>query len=421
MNNNDQPEPMDLLLQQLEERMNRLTANNAAQLNHLAAQNEARLNQLIATNTELVQKIDRLEAAQAAYPPPAVTATEYTDIVPAYASGNDIQLDAFKVIHEFNGDKKIYRSWRMQVTKMMKQIEAHQTSPKYATALAIVRAKITGPASDVLINNNTVNNIDAIIDRLDFSYADKRPLYIIEAEMMAIKQQSKSLQEFYDAINQGLNMVLTKITMSYKEPEGQKSLIAEAKMKAIRTFITGVNSNLIRNTLYGNMPKSLSEAFGTAQTVQFDNQHLQLENKASDQQKRDKRANQLNPNFNPNFRYQTMQLNQTPKINSNSALQNKPPQPPTPMEVDASGQFTQKAHPSNGFQQQKRQREQSLQYTNKPSTSFKHANNAQRINHVDEIDEISSSDENSMDNNYDTEAIEEQSAALELESVFLEQ
>lgn len=409
---------MEEFIAQLEERMTQLQVNNAAQMNQLAAANAAQMTQLTNTNTELLRKITELEATQAAYQPlPAVTVTEYADIIPDYATGNDIQLDAFKVIHEFNGDKKVYRSWRTQVSKMMKQIERHVTTPKYAAALAIIRAKITGPASDILINNNTAHNIDAIIDRLDFSYADQRPLYIIEAEMMAIKQQSKSLQEFYDDINQSLNMVLTKITMSYKEAGEQKSLVTEAQQKAIRTFITGLNSNLIRTTLYGNMPNSLSKAFATAQTVQFDNQHMQLENKTSEQQKNDKRANKMNPNFNPNFRYQSMQPNQTPKPNVNPVPQNK--QSSTPMEVDGSGQFVQKTQQAtNGFQQMKRQREPSFQYANKPSTSYQHLNKTQRINHVEETDDNSSTDENSMDNNCDTE---EQSTALELESVFLEE
>lgn len=38
--------------------------------------------------------------------------TEYEDIVPTYTTGEGIQLDAFKVIPEFIGDKKVYRSWR---------------------------------------------------------------------------------------------------------------------------------------------------------------------------------------------------------------------------------------------------------------------------------------------------------------------
>lgn len=93
---------------------------------------------------------------------------------------------------------------------------------------------------------------------------------VIEAEMSSIKKNSKTLQEFYDEINQALNMGLTKITMIYKEAGEQKSLIAETQNKA---------DSLIRTTLYGNMPSSLSRAFAIAQTIQFDNQHLQLESK----------------------------------------------------------------------------------------------------------------------------------------------
>lgn len=411
---------MEDLIQQLREHMAQLSANSTAQINQLTNQTAAQMAELVATNTQLLQKITQLEATQAAYPPPpTVTVAEYADIEPNYTSGNDIQLDAFKVIHEFNGDKKVYRSWRTQVQKMMKQIENFRTTPKYAAALAIIRAKITGPASDILINNNTAHHIDAIIDRLDFSYADQRPLYVIEAEMTSIKQNSKSLQEFYDAINQSLNMVLTKITMSYKEPAEQKALIAETQTKAIRTFMTGLNSTLIRTTLYGNVPNSLSKAFAIAQTVQFDNQHMQLENKTIEQQKNAKRANQMNPNF---TKYQAPQQYPMQKPVQNfvppaKALQ----QPSAPMEVDSSRHYVQKTqHAANGFQQFKRQHEPSFQNATKSPTSFQHLNKAQRINHVDENDDICSVSENSMDNNCDTEDIEGLSTVSNEESIFLE-
>lgn len=242
--------------------------------------------------------MNQIETAQATLQRPNnVTVTECADINPTITDGGDIQLDAFKVIHDFNGDKRTYRSWRTQVYKLMKQIEDHQTHPWYA----IIRAKITGPASDILINNNTAHNIDAIIDRLDFSYADQRPLYVIEAEMTAIELNSKSLQEFYDTINQALNMVLTKITIKYKEKAEQRSLIAETQSKAIRTFITGLNSALIRTTLYGNIPVSLSKAFALAQTIQHDNQHLQLEYKAIEQQKNAKKIHRDASRFKPKF------------------------------------------------------------------------------------------------------------------------
>lgn len=407
---------MEALLQQLEQRITQLSTNHATQINQLAANNAAQIAEMVVTNTELQRKITQLEVTQAAHQPPVnVTATEYTDIVPHFETANDIQLDAFKVIHEFNGDKRVYRSWRTQVSKLMKQIDDHKTTPKYAAALSIIRAKITGPASDILINNNTAHNIDAIIDRLDFSFADKRPLYVIESEMTSIKQESKTLQEFYDAINQSLNMVLTKITMTYKEPAEQRSLIAETQSKAIRTFITGLNSALMRTTLYGNMPDSLSKAFTIAQTIQYDNKHLHLDFKPNEQLKNAKRSNELNPN-NPNFRYQAQ------KWNPNATPPNKQQEKPTPMEIDRSGQFIQKTQqPPNGFQQTKRTREPSLQHANGASPSYRHINKSQRVNHVDDADDLYSVYENSMDNNFDSDTTEEQPTASNEESIFLEE
>lgn len=261
----------------------------------------------------------------------------HDDIVTTITSGDQIQLDSYKSIPEFSGNKNEYRSWREQVMRRMKMIFRFKEHPKYEAALGIIRAKITKGASDILINNNTAYNIDAIIDRLDFSYADQRPLYVVEAEMTTIKQSGKTLQEYYDAINQALNMVITKIVMSYKNENEQKSLINETQQKAVRTFIMGLKSPMTRNTLYGNSPKTLAKAFAIAQTIFYDNQHLQLDNQ--------------------NLQYREMQRNQMhiqkqnyPQGYSPIFNHNKPQQPnrPEPMEVDTSARFRQ---PTNWRQQ----------------------------------------------------------------------
>lgn len=411
---------ISVLFRNLNLRSDTNTTNN---MEATVARLEAQMAALVATNVDLTQKLNRLETTQATFqaqqpPTTGVTITEYTDIVPTYTNGADIQLDAFKVIHEFNGDRRVYRSWRTQVSKMMKQIDGFKTTPKYAAALSIIRAKITGAASDILINNNTAHDIDAIIDRLDFSYADQRPLYVIEAEMTTIRQHQKTLQEFFDAINQALNMVLTKIAMTYKEAAEQKSLIAETQRKAIRTFITGLNSPLIRTTLYSNMPNSLSQAFAIAQTIQYDNQHLHLELKMHEQQGSMKKSVETKPGSNPNFRYQS----QPPNRNQKPSYMAAPPRDnPTPMEIDRSGQFVQKNQfQSNDFQQMKRQREPSFQYANK-QPSFQHVNKQQRMNHIDDTDDIQSIRDDSMENNCDTEDHDCQSTTSEQGSIFLEE
>lgn len=388
-------------------------SENMAQI----AQIEAALAELKLKNDALTAKVQTLEECRTTFLN-STKITEYSDITTTYTNGDGIQLDAFKVIPEFNGDKKVYRSWRTQVHKLMTQIADFKAHPKYAAALAIIRAKITKGASDILINNNTAHNIDAIIDRLDFSYADQRPLYVIEAEMTMIKQRNHSLQEYYDEINQALNMVLTKIAMCYKGADEQKSLTTETQQKAIRTFITGLNSTLIRTTLYGNMPKTLAQAFAIAQTIQYDNQHLQLDQqfKVREQPKEMKKIIDNKPVYHPNFRYQPQQSTQAPKRFELPHF--KQQQKPTPMEVDESKRFIQQTQ----FQQQQR-----FPY-NPPmkrerDPSFQNMNKQQRVNHLDGTDEIQSIyHHDSMDNNCEeTENFETDSTISNQESTFLEE
>lgn len=384
---------------------------------------QAQLALLVTANERLQTKLTEVENNQTVFQNAnSVQVTEYTDVVPQYTTGDAIQLDAFKIIPEFSGEKRVYRSWRSQVSKMMDQIGGFKTHPKYATALSIIRAKITGAASDILINNDTKHNIDAIIDRLDFSYADQRPLYVIESEMTMLKQHGKTLQEYYDAINQALNMVLTKIAMTYKEAAEQKSLTIESQNKAIRTFITGLNSPLIRTTLYGNMPKTLTQAFAIAQTIQYDNQHLQLDQQFKMPMMK-KATNDVKPTFNPNFRYQQQQQQSTQAPKQNNFMQPyfKQQQKPTPMDVDASGQNVQRTQfqrnqfqpQQNGFQAMKRERD----------PSFQNMNKQQRLHHLDAPDDIQSIyHHESLDNNCDeTENVDEQSTISCQESTFLEE
>lgn len=162
-------------------------------------------------------------------------------------------------------------------------IHAFKKHPKYEAALGIVRAKITGAASNVLTNNKTPYNIIAIIKTLDSSYADKRPLYVVEAEMTSIKQLNKDLQQFHDAINEALHLVISKIVLDYKTESEQRALITEAQKKAVRTFVVGLRNQMMRQVLYSRTPGTLAEAFTIAQTVYYDHQYTQADQTYSQQ------------------------------------------------------------------------------------------------------------------------------------------
>lgn len=313
------------------------------------------------------------------------TRTTYVDVTTKITSGDQIQLDSYKSIPEFNGDKNQYQSWRNQVARRMTMIEVFVGHAKYEAALGIIRAKITGAASDTLTNNQTVYNIDAIIERLDASYADQRPIYIIEAEMESIKQNEKSLQEYHDAINQALNLYISKITLTYKSKEQQDVLTNHAQIKAIRTFIIGMKSRAMRNILYGGKYSTLSQVYTTAQTVHYDDQYLQLDqmNDTNKQLRTQPLRTQQKPiRFYPNVQPQVQNV---PRVNVNMGC-NQPQQgafqsasKPEPMEIDSSNRFKQTTNFRRPIQQmnapQKRENSSSRQYVSQP-------NKMQRVNQV---------------------------------------
>lgn len=67
----------------------------------------------------------------------------------------------------------------------IKQIEIHNI---YAQSLILMRVQFTGKSAQIGINNNKKLKFNAIIDRLNDSYADQRPLYVLEEEIMNIRQ-----------------------------------------------------------------------------------------------------------------------------------------------------------------------------------------------------------------------------------------
>lgn len=311
---------------------------------------------------------------------PTLRTTTYEDITARIESGDQIQLESYKSIPVFDGDKTKYQSWRNQVTRRMKMIENFKGHAKYEAALGIVRAKITGSASDTLTNNQTAYNIDAIIERLDASYADQRPLYIIEAEMESIKQYGKSLQEYHDSINQALNLYISKITLSYESEDQRKVLTNQAQIKAIRTFIIGLKSRAMRNILYGGKYATLAQVYTTAQTVYYDDQYLQLDQICDNNKQHMRPRNQpLSMQHKPIQFYSNVQpqVQNVPKFNVTMGC-NQPQQKafqstnkPEPMEIDNSNRFRQQTNfrqpnqPMNAPQKRENTSGRNIQWPNK--------------------------------------------------------
>lgn len=231
---------------------------------------EGQVNELTRRLAEVINQVKELSSKE-------TIVTQYESLNVNVSNEKDVSLEIFKTLPEFDGNRNKYATWRTIVLTAMKLLENHKTSMRYYEALMIVRNKINGAASNVLNNFNTAFNLEAIIERLDFSYADKRALYVLEQELLIVQQNKLSIDEYYDKVNEKLNCIVNKINMTYKEPKTAEAFIEEANEKALRTFTTGLN-NRRGEILYASNPKSLPEAYAKLQTIMNDQERIKFAN-----------------------------------------------------------------------------------------------------------------------------------------------
>lgn len=204
--------------------------------------------------------------------------------------------------------------------------------------------------------------------------------------MASIKQGDKSLQQYHYAVNFALNAIISKISRTYAEEAEQRSLVIESQKKAIRTFIVGMKNRTMRHILYGQQPKTLSEAYSIAQTVYYDNEYLQLE-QCPAPQKTQPRNQQQNKMPYTNFEKPQNQWTQQKHYNNaepQKQWRHKNNDNVEPMEVDVSNRTKQ----TNW-----RQPEQQNYGQKRENNSFRHQHmqpqKIQRINQLtDEVQPI---------------------------------
>jgi len=65
----------------------------------------------------------------------------------------------------------------------------------------------------VLSSFGTVLSFDAIINRLDFTYSDKRPMHVIEQELGTLRQGGLTLLQYYDEVEKKLTLLTNKVNI----------------------------------------------------------------------------------------------------------------------------------------------------------------------------------------------------------------
>lgn len=179
-------------------------------------------------------------------------------------------LDIVKSLPEFEGKQGTYVSWRQAVHSAYKVFEKYDGSSRHYQAVGIIRNKIRGPADAVLASFNTVLNFKAIIARLDFTYADVRPIYLIEQELSTLRQGNLTVLEYYDEIEKKLTLLTNKANMSY---DSALAIAFNEKYRrdALRVFISGLKKPL-SDVLFSARPSDMPTALALAQEVEANNE-----------------------------------------------------------------------------------------------------------------------------------------------------
>lgn len=303
-------------------------------------------------------------------------------------------LDVVKTLPEFSGQTECYVSWREAAHNAYEIFKDFDGSSRHYQAVTIIRNKIRGAADALLSSFSTVLNFDAIIARLDFTYSDKRPIYLVEQELSTLRQGSSSVLEFYDEVEKKLSSLANKTKMSH-EANIADAINEKYRENALRVFISGLRKPLC-DILFASKPSDLPSALALAQEVDanheryifaasFANRSTDVTKKSENSQRGNRDSNSQNTynrenadgQKNPHF---LRQYRSNRQANSNQYRQgeNRVSQPQQePMDVDPSSsrlrQITNSTGNRNG-QFQKRQ----------ASSDRRTGPKLQRVNHLNQ-------------------------------------
>lgn len=312
----------------------------------------------------------------------------------------DITLDAIKSLPEFFGLPGTYVSWREAAHNAYELFARYDGSERHYQAVIILRNKVRGAADAVLSSFSTVLNFRAIIARLDFTYADKRPIYLIEQEMSTLRQGSMSLLEFYDEVEKKLTLLANKTIMSY-ESSVADTINEKYRADALRVFISGLRKPLC-DILFASRPADLPSALALAQEVDAnseryafaknfanrsnENSYNKKASPAQNTSSPDHTVGQKNPHYSINRQRQHGQPQNTtsyqrPHTGGNYSDRRRA----EPMEVDPS--LSQFKHPTNYSGHDYNDKQQGIRPKRTANSGRFTGPKIQRVNHLNDEDD----------------------------------
>lgn len=221
---------------------------------------------ILAQKTELDKKIEEVSKRLTSISIGQNEVKPYEEVKIYSSLSCDESLEVIKSLPEFDGKIENYVSWRQAAHNAYKVFEKYDGSSKHYQAVCIIRNKIRGSADAVLASFNTVLNFKAIIARLDFTYADKKPVHLIEQELSTLRQGDRSVVQFYDEVEKKLSLLTNKTIMSY-DKDLALAINNKYRQDALRVFVSGLRKPLC-DVLFSARAADLPSALALAQEVE---------------------------------------------------------------------------------------------------------------------------------------------------------
>ncbi|EDW53853.1 GM16872 [Drosophila sechellia] len=190
----------------------------------------------------------------------------YERVTPDPSIKCDVKLDIVKSLPTFSGSHDEYVSWRQDASDAYEVFKRYKGSEAHYEAVVIIKNKICGNARALLTSHNTVLNFDAILARLDCTYADKTSLRVLRQNLEMVQQRDADLMAYYDEVERKLTLVTNKIVMSHSA-DTATILNKEVRDDALHAFIAGLKRPL-KALVLPAQPKDLTTALALAREAE---------------------------------------------------------------------------------------------------------------------------------------------------------
>lgn len=190
-----------------------------------------------------------------------------------------LKREYLEMIPEFTGDNKLLARFIEICEKLVNKFynKADITDFQNEYLMSSILSKIKGDAA-INIASCNVTNWDDLKQALINTYADKRDCFTLNIELTELKQTNESAFEYFNKVQELLNLQISYITTQIKVEE-QKVLIGYFQKYAVRILLRGLKEPL-GTLMRTKKPEDMSSALNMlTNDFQLDtHSHTQLKN-----------------------------------------------------------------------------------------------------------------------------------------------